>query len=77
MTTKREVYSIIYNFRKREKILKQNIEELQKKLKVYQQRPINDSIDNGNTIIWISEGDLLFIILCVIVILFSTLFFIN
>lgn len=61
MPTEREVRSIIYNFRKREKALKKHIEELQEELDVYQERPVNESLDRGNTIFWVSDGDLLFI----------------
>jgi len=72
MPTEREVRSIIYNFRKREKVLKKHIEELQER---YQQRPVNKSLDRGNRIYWISEGDIFLIsIMCIIIWFLKCLF---
>lgn len=63
MPTEKNVHSIIYNLRKQRRTLKKHIEELQEKLDIYQERNVNKSIDNKNRIYWITEGDLLFIII--------------
>lgn len=59
MPTEKNVHSIIYNLRKQRRTLKKHIEELQEKLDIYQERTVNNSIDNKNRIYWITEGDLL------------------